>query len=775
MGRRDYSRSPPRHDFYDDPRERSNNRSQRDMHSDKEQEDGYRDGDDSYSKRDGGPRSSRHHEWEDDRGGMYDDDYHRGRYDDDRRSDGQSNHRGRRGYESRSPGGGYRGSRSRSHSPRRDAGKPSDTVILEGLPFNISTSELRESILNSTIAIEFPSIDIRISSSRGHCRAFVQFEEIDHAIAFVKQYFPQLTLRLSHSTDDVPDGKFSAYIHYARPREDLDTRVSNSGNWTCATCDFSNYASRSKCKVCGSAVSASSTQQSLSGAADAYDGPSQILVIHPLPPFVNEDMLASDIKRLELEKPDPSKDTSKGAPKLKSTAPTGDASGYGARPGSLHRVFLMRDPKTNESVKYGFAEFWTLEDAVAAMAKFKMSRSFTVAACTVTISHIHMGVFIPEERDVGPTIERLSFNPLFNPTLRVKYRDPRAYPSQKIVATNPPTGDDAGAKEDDLNSDAKKSKKRKAESNLAAAAGRSVNMAGHMALWQRKHDEIHGEAGPKKEGSHGIALSSANQVPLSSGPTLKSDPKAPIKISLSGSTLVATSTKPEAPPVKTTDGDSSKPIAQQQQPQPNDEPAVSYVDRERLMCLICMRKYKSVDEVNIHEKSRNHKTAMENDELIKAALPRLAARDKRLQKQAEEDGDASSTGPQYRDRAKERRQAYNQPKKPSAPPQADKPKPEVAKPQKEEAKAAPAKPAASKGAGMLAKMGWTSGSGLGANGDGRTDVIVTNAYQEGVGLGAEGSNLGDAAEMAEKKTRNSYAEYVNSVQDKARERYNRLG
>lgn len=76
---------------------------------------------------------------------------------------------------------------------------------------------------------------------------------------------------------------------------------------------------------------------------------------------------------------------------------------------------------------------------------------------------------------------------------------------------------------------------------------------------------------------------------------------------------------------------------------------------------------------------------------------------------------------------------------------------------------------------MLAKMGWMSGSGLGANGDGRTEVIATNAYQEGAGLGAEGANLGDAAELAEKKTRNTYADYVSTVQDKARERYNRLG
>jgi len=74
---------------------------------------------------------------------------------------------------------------------------------------------------------------------------------------------------------------------------------------------------------------------------------------------------------------------------------------------------------------------------------------------------------------------------------------------------------------------------------------------------------------------------------------------------------------------------------------------------------------------------------------------------------------------------------------------------------------------------MLAKMGWT-GQGLGANGEGRTEIIATNAYQEGVGLGAEGGNLGDAAELAQRKTKNSYAEYLTTAQDKARERYNKM-
>ena len=52
---------------------------------------------------------------------------------------------------------------------------------------------------------------------------------------------------------------------------------------------------------------------------------------------------------------------------------------------------------------------------------------------------------------------------------------------------------------------------------------------------------------------------------------------------------------------------------------------------------------------------------------------------------------------------------------------------------------------------MLAKMGWTAGQGLGAANAGRTTVVETYAYQEGVGLGAEGGRLGDAVALAESR------------------------
>jgi RNA-binding protein 5/10 len=97
----------------------------------------------------------------------------------------------------------------------------------------------------------------------------------------------------------------------------------------------------------------------------------------------------------------------------------------------------------------------------------------------------------------------------------------------------------------------------------------------------------------------------------------------------------------------------------------------------------------------------------------------------------------------YRDRAAERREAFNQPDKPVSDrnagvssfkrkfAEAPKPPPPPAAPGVE-----PGKDEANKGNLLLAKMGWKSGTGLGKEGEGRVDPVMVQQFESRAGLGA---------------------------------------
>jgi hypothetical protein len=152
---------------------------------------------------------------------------------------------------------------------------------------------------------------------------------------------------------------------------------------------------------------------------------------------------------------------------------------------------------------------------------------------------------------------------------------------------------------------------------------------------------------------------------------------------------------------------------------------------------------------------------MTNENLVSKAL-------EKLNKPSDPNVDSSA----YRDRAKERRQAFNQPKQPAAQHNRTKEGGKSGPTKKDEEESPPVQ---SKGAALLGKMGWTAGEGLGAQGTGRTEAIKTELYSQGVGLGAEGGKLGDAAEEAHRQTKGSYAEFLSKTKDKAKERFESMG
>lgn len=446
---------------------------------------------------------------------------------------------------------------------------------------------------------------------------------------------------------------------------------------------------------------------------------SQFLLFRGLEPGVTEDLLARGVAKLYKSKPVEATISDNGKRKIASTS--NDAS-LGAKEGSLRRVLLIRDRRSNESWKYGFAEFNTVEDAQAAMSKYKASDRFTISSKPVVISYIHAGVFVPVLHAVDPEAEKFTFSPLSNTSVKLMYWDEAGYACELITVT--PKKLSASKRKETEHAKAAaaaaheglvpagkeqdpKSKKRKAEKDLLNP--KKIAVAPHLQFWNNRHAELHG-------------LPSNDGEDPSKKPLLPCESQSPGKVS--------------------------------------EEPSQSFADLERKCCLLCSRQFKSEAEVTKHERaSQLHKDNMKKEDLVAKALVKLS-------KLSTLDADSSA----YRDRAKERRQAFSQPKQPVAQ------NGRLSKDRKSPAKEEPESVLApSKGAALLGKMGWSAGEGLGALGTGRKEAITTDLYSKGVGLGAEGGKLGDAIEEAGRQTKSTYADFLSKTKEKAKERYKSLG
>ena len=114
----------------------------------------------------------------------------------------------------------------------------------------------------------------------------------------------------------------------------------------------------------GNAMQAKPPQFLNSGDSDASpDGtPSQFLLIRGLEPSVTEELLAKGVAKMYKPSgglsPPTAAASKKGGAKVAST--TGDAN-LGAKEGSIRRVLLVRDRRNDESWRYGFAEFATVD------------------------------------------------------------------------------------------------------------------------------------------------------------------------------------------------------------------------------------------------------------------------------------------------------------------------------------------------------------------------------------------------------------------------------
>ncbi|KAG9230866.1 hypothetical protein BJ875DRAFT_471033 [Amylocarpus encephaloides] len=674
---------------------------------------------------------------------MYDENYSDSRdehrYDRDRGRSRSPRREGRGRYTDRDKEG-YRSprrDRSRSRSPYF-GGTPNRNVILEGLPAHFTQEDILHELQHSLRVEGLEEVRLIKGKKTGQSRqfAFAQFASVDDAREFLEHHYPNLTLYGPYDPTQAATAQpAKVRIAYSREREERDKAGKSEEDWKCEVCYLPNFAHRTLCFRCNAPRTRSSAHGVVLGQANisSYSGfattgdsdaspdetASQFLLLRGLEPGVNEELLAKGVIKLYKTKAGtPPKDTH--TTKKTKIASTSNDSSLGAKEGSLRRVLLVRDRKSDDSWRYGFAEFNTVEDAQAAVAKYKALDRFTISSKPVMVSYIHAGVFVPVPNPSSNETGRFTFSPLLNSAMKLMYWDEAAYVSEQTIT---PVEQPSKAKLQE----AEASKRAAAAANEGLVGGptrdveprskkRKVEkenkvVAPHLQFWSDRHAEIHGI--PSKD-PEDLAFES---TAVSSKSKEKDDTHSP--------------------------------------------PTQSFADMTRKCCLLCARQFKTDAEVNKHERiSQLHRDNMKNEELVTKAMAKL--------NKTIDLADNSA----YRDRAKERRQAFNQPKQPAAQHNRDPKSSIVIKALSKEKE--PEEPVQSKGAALLGKMGWSAGEGLGAQGTGRTSAITTDLYSAGVGLGAQGGKLGDAVEEAQRQTTSSYADFLNKTKDKAKERFHSL-
>ncbi|KAK5198732.1 hypothetical protein LTR92_001203 [Exophiala xenobiotica] len=516
-------------------------------------------------------------------------------------------------------------------------------------------------------------------------------------------------------------------VRIAFGRERKDQSRSEDTDWICPSCTVNNFSTRDRCFRC-QAFRPDPAYELPAKAANVGDNdaspdntPSQFLLFRGLELSVTEELFVKGVSK--LNKPGANaaqKDDTSGKKGAKVASTTGDAN-LGAKDGTLRRVLLVRDRKSNESWRYGFAEYASVEDAQAALTRYNSFDRFTIASKQVLVSYIHAGVFVPVLNPT-PDMERFTFSPMGNPAMKLAYWDEAAYVTELAVSvpTRVPRAPKTTAKDPEgLKSKeaAEKSKKRKVQTDAESAAGVKKPAPSHLQFWSNRHAELHGI--DQKSSNNGDGANS------------------------------------------TTD-DSGAP------------PSQSFADPSRHCCYLCMRQFNSAAEVNKHERlSDLHRQNLQDEAKVKKASAKLEKH-----RAAQQHQSTSASTPQYRDRARERRKVYGVVNKKGE--QVGVGSSNVARgtsaadlDDEEDNNLPPV--LQSKGASLLSKMGYTAGQGLGASGEGMTTPISQDIYVAGVGLGAQGGKVGDAVAEAERNTKGRYEDFAEKTREGARERYSRLG
>jgi hypothetical protein len=203
--------------------------------------------------------------------------------------------------------------------------------------------------------------------------------------------------------------------------------------------------------------------------------PLQFLLIRDLKPNVTSTILSRGLEKLYRDDPaQVIEDKSQSTQSL------------GATPGSLKRVFIIRQRGTSRSLQFGFAEFHSKADAAAALAKFEERKApLTIASKNIQVNLPHAGIFIPADPSDREAFElrqgdfrKYRANGFFADSFVVNREPPYRSPSPVKEQLNKPE-----KKQNASTLEAKATVDRKATSSvpvLALAAGR----------WQQSGEQL---------------------------------------------------------------------------------------------------------------------------------------------------------------------------------------------------------------------------------------------------------------------------------------------
>lgn len=237
---------------------------------------------------------------------------------------------------------------------------------------------------------------------------FLRFPGLEESKEFMQRNHPTIQL-YSNASNEAIISKTLVRIAFSKEREERDRdRAPQEGEWNCPNvrheynygmrthidnrkCNILNYSRRVDCFRCKAmkpgeilclrlydlakqkldpTVAISLTQsikipqsRNVGDSDVATDAiPSQFLLLRGLEASVTEELLAKGAsKLLKPEDISSTPNDSNGKTSTVKVASTSSVANAGARQGSIRRVFLVKDKRTNDSWRYGFAEFATVK------------------------------------------------------------------------------------------------------------------------------------------------------------------------------------------------------------------------------------------------------------------------------------------------------------------------------------------------------------------------------------------------------------------------------